>query len=286
MRSIPLCFLALSLAACNADTDGDGVSDRDEEENGTDPDDPDTDGVGLDDGEEVDLGTDGTAPDTDDDGYSDFDEVENDKDPLDALSGIYVGGWPYNPDKDAITGLDWSEGLDAGEVIYRFTGPDQFGETVDLYDFAGHGKYVVVDLSAQWCPPCNEMAAWLDGQPSAWDDWITHLPDLAVVPGAVMDGTVFWITLIDQNDDDYGPATAETVAEWYADYPHPEIPVLADTSEQTGKYSLGHMALHLQLVGWPSVLLLDETMTVVTYDPKDYTAPLTSIANIVATGAP
>jgi hypothetical protein len=67
------------------DTDGDGLSDAvetntgiyvDENDTGTDPDDPDTDGDGLDDGPEVNThGTDPTLRDTDGDGFGDGVEV-------------------------------------------------------------------------------------------------------------------------------------------------------------------------------------------------------------------
>lgn len=276
MRTSLISLLVLSLAACNVDSDGDGVSDRDEEDNGTDPDVSDTDGDGLDDGQEVEAGTDGTLPDTDGDGYLDGDEVSVGTDPLDASSGIYQGGWPYYSNKSSITGLDWTEALDAGEVIYRFSGVDQFGEVVDLYDYAGHGKYVVVDLSAEWCYYCQEVAKWLDGEASMWDDYVDHY-GWQGVPQAVNDGTVYWVTILDQNIDG-GPADGTTSASWYSFYPNPEIAILAD-AEQV-------MATHLHIYGYPSILLLDEDMKVVTYDIKDYTAVFTNIANIAATGAP
>lgn len=72
----------------NPDTDGDGISDGDEVANGTDPltpepEDPvDTDGDGLTDEEEAELGTDPGKADTDGDGISDGDEVANGTDPL------------------------------------------------------------------------------------------------------------------------------------------------------------------------------------------------------------
>ena len=44
------------------DSDGDGVSDADEINNGTDPHNPDSDGDGVNDGDELDNGTDPTTP--------------------------------------------------------------------------------------------------------------------------------------------------------------------------------------------------------------------------------
>jgi len=66
------------------DTDGDGLTDDEEDDLGTDPLDPDTDDDGLGDGEEDDLGTDPRDPDTDDDDLGDGEEVDtHGTDPLD-----------------------------------------------------------------------------------------------------------------------------------------------------------------------------------------------------------
>jgi 6-phosphogluconolactonase (cycloisomerase 2 family) len=67
----------------NSDTDGDGLSDGDEvHKYHTDPLNPDTDGDGLSDGEEVRLGTDPLNPDTDGDGIPDGIEVKLGLNPL------------------------------------------------------------------------------------------------------------------------------------------------------------------------------------------------------------
>jgi hypothetical protein len=64
------------------DTDGDGLTDEEELELGTDPLNPDTDGDGLSDREEVKVYfTDPLKPDTDGDGYLDGEEVEGGYDP-------------------------------------------------------------------------------------------------------------------------------------------------------------------------------------------------------------
>jgi Tol biopolymer transport system component len=101
------------------DSDGDGLTDRQEEEIGTDPNNPDTDNDGLSDGEEVlRRNTDPLNPDTDTDLLSDGAEVlEHNTDPLnpdtdsDLLSDgeeISLGTDPRNPDTD-------SDGLIDGE---------------------------------------------------------------------------------------------------------------------------------------------------------------------------
>jgi cysteine-rich repeat protein len=69
------------------DTDGDGLSDEDEAELGTDPNDPDSDGDGLGDGDEVALGSDPTASDSDGDGFTDGEEVYLGSDPTAASDG-------------------------------------------------------------------------------------------------------------------------------------------------------------------------------------------------------
>ena len=65
------------------DPDGDSLTNDEEAEIGTDPNNPDTDGDGLIDGEEVFLGTNPTNPDTDSDGFSDLDEEQAGTNPLD-----------------------------------------------------------------------------------------------------------------------------------------------------------------------------------------------------------
>lgn len=64
------------------DTDGDGLTDVEEDALGTDENDADTDNDGLEDGEEVDMGTDPKDSDTDSDGLEDGEEVDLGTDPL------------------------------------------------------------------------------------------------------------------------------------------------------------------------------------------------------------
>ena len=68
----------------------------------------DTDNDGLTDSQEAELGTDPNNPDSDGDGYLDAHENTEGTDPLDAESRIYIGNWPYNPDKDEIPATEIS----------------------------------------------------------------------------------------------------------------------------------------------------------------------------------
>lgn len=95
------------------DRDNDGLTDAEENEYGTDPDDPDSDDDALSDGEEVkEHQTDPTDPDSDDDGLDDGEEVDD------------YGTNPRNPDSD-------NDGISDGGEISRGTKPDDPGDTPD-----------------------------------------------------------------------------------------------------------------------------------------------------------
>lgn len=106
----------------NKDTDGDGITDRDERKIGTDPKNPDTDGDGLSDGDEYYKHmTDPKNPDTDGEGLTDGEEINVHKtNPLKADSdgdGLSDGDEvktyttdPLNPDTDG-------DGLSDGDEL-------------------------------------------------------------------------------------------------------------------------------------------------------------------------
>ena len=101
------------------DSDGDGLTDDEERQIGTDPLNPDTDGDALGDGDEVkNRGTDPLNPDTDTDLLADGEEVTRGTDPLrpdtdgDALidgQEVPLGTDPLNPDTDGDALLDGQE---------------------------------------------------------------------------------------------------------------------------------------------------------------------------------
>ncbi len=118
-------ILATLLAGCGAaelkvgddgfldvDTDGDGLTDSEEDELGSDPEVVDTDGDGFDDGVEADWYT----------------------DPNDPQDHPYEGGWPIDSCRNDLV----ASGMGVGDVINDVKLVDQYGEEIRVHDFCDH----------------------------------------------------------------------------------------------------------------------------------------------------
>lgn len=243
----------LGLDKNKADFDDDGLLDGDEIALGADPKEPDTDGDGLLDGAERDAGSDPTVPDTDGDGYLDYDEVMEGHDPTDAKDKIYRGNWPYYRYKDELKG--GGTRAEEGNRWKRFKMVDQFGEKVDLYDFYNEeGKMIVIDQSAIWCGPCNNMAAFMDGEDLAGYDSIAPVRD------AVRQGRMYWITVLIEDVSGGQPDLADLEG-WYDEYHTKQIPILADK-----EYAL---AEYMPAPGIPAFALLRGNLKVAAFSSSD-----------------
>ena len=160
-----------------ADSDGDGISDADEGNRRTDPNNSDTDGDGVADGEELDLGLAPTTADSDGDGLSDGRELELDTDPL--VADTDGDGKPDGSDKDP-----FAYNGDLGDVVKGF-GCNEWtlGPCPDADDSVRTSKeYVLGQLLVGFLSinDARELAsAILKGQPGA-----AAMAALGFIPGA------------------------------------------------------------------------------------------------------
>jgi hypothetical protein len=248
-----------SVIGCSSSSEGSRAAQG--SSTGSTPQAGDADGDYLPDDEEVELGTDPHDPDTDGDTYLDGDEVLEQTDPLDPESRIYRGGWPYQRLKDQIADPGFDGTPMVGGVIPRLVAFDQFGDELDLYDFALHGRRVVIDLSALWCGACKDLAAWLGGEPSMLD----AKTELSEVPNLVNSGRIHWITVL--FEDAFGNAAGpEQAVAWAEAFPNPQIAIVADNDRIMYDF--------LFPGSFPSIQVLDEDMTLRVYDRFDYEGAL------------
>jgi len=246
------------------DTDRPDTDNEDTDNEDTDNEDTDRDGDGLSNDEEALYGTDPDYPDTDNDGYTDFEEIDAGTDPLDSDDVIYTGGWPYNPNKEVLEKTASAGPAALGTQLPRFSLVDQYGEVVDLYDLAGHGKPIMLDLGSPYCRSCQNLAAFLSDGDTAhmtysagenegetvswWRDEFEALYD------HVQRGDVIWITVLTWGTG----STVATVLDqsdaegWAAAFPNPYIPVLADSDAALADY--------INRNGTPSLTPLDENL--------------------------
>ena len=201
----------------------------DEAKRGTNPALPDTDGDRLGDGAEVSTGTDPNDPDSDADGYLDGDEVAAGADPNDAASVIYQGGWPYFSDKDSLE-IDVADPPADGERFARFQLTDQFGDTVDIYDFLGGDAVVMVNVTSMTCEPCRSLAEHMTGVDNQIGEIAPSFRQL------VNDGDVTLITVISAGAQTELP-TLEDAETWYNTWPHELVPVLTDADQALWRYA-------------------------------------------------
>ena len=224
-RLFPIALFGI-FAACvvgeetkeDVDTDGDGILDADEEANGTDPTKADTDDDGINDPDEAAAGTDPTMADTDGDGFLDGAEVDAGTDPTNKFSWDYTSGsWPdYSADAEGVSGTGWG----IGDTISDFNFTDQFGNDGHAYQF--YGTVMLIDFSAGWCGPCQDVAE--DANPM-WEEYRDQ-------------GFMIMHMMV---DDYQGNGTSLAFLEqWASDFAL-DFPVVMDTTDEAyaGTYQSG-----------------------------------------------
>ena len=234
---LPLSFVLACDGGDPEDPNADGTDEAEDTgdtgESGDTDDDGDADDDGLSDEEEAELGTDPNNVDTDGDTYWDSWEVAEGTDPLDPESRIYYGYWPYYPDKDSLVQGTWATASHSVNSQFpRATFTDQYGDEVEIYDFAmytdnttGAASYLIMDVAAQWCGPCHNIADWIAGNSDLLED------NYPTVRQKVRDRQAWWVTFVVQNVSG-GPPTLADAETWADQHPDPNIPVFVDATQQ------------------------------------------------------
>ncbi len=94
----------------------------------------DSDGDGLTDAEEAELGSDPAVKDSDGDGWDDGIEHSYYTDPADSTDHPYTGGWPIDSCRNDLV----ATGMAEGDVINDVTLLDQYQEELRLHDLCDH----------------------------------------------------------------------------------------------------------------------------------------------------
>lgn len=164
---------------------------------------------------------------------------------------------PYGPDNAwwhastaSIPDFDEAEvGYGKGDIAPNFTLIDQNGDEVELYQF--YGQMVLLDVFAEWCGPCNDMAP--HGQ-ELWEEYgESGLQVLALM----------------QQDYYYSPPEDASVNRWVDafDLTHP---VLADRDMLGSTYAV---------VGYPTFVLIGRDMRIV--EPDMWPVDANTIGSLV-----
>ena len=146
---------------------------------------------------------------------------------------------------------------DCPPALPRFRAIDQYGEEVDLYDFAGQGRNIAIEVGTRFCTPCKALAAfYTSGDSSTLEaDFRWWRPEYADVRRQIEEGEIYWITVLFSGGND--PADAEDTAWWHEQWPNHNVAVLADTDLDLKNY--------LEVVSYPHVVVVDENLRVLMY---------------------
>ena len=148
-----------------------------------------------------------------------------------------------------------------GTVFPRFKLIDQFGEDVDLYDFGGHGKLIVIEISAAWCLPCKQLSDWMANDNKAVTLHKQWKPEYNQLKTIFAEQDVFFINI--QTSNQYKePPSLESLEYWYQEYEDEYIPILGDIS--------GDFRNWVKNSAFPTVIILNDQMEIVRFSNRGW----------------
>jgi thiol-disulfide isomerase/thioredoxin len=126
-----------------------------------------------------------------------------------------------------------STGFGLGEIPPDMCMLDQHGNNVSLWQF--YGQVILLDISAEWCAPCQELATEVD---HTWKDY--------------EDQGFMYLTILAEDNASQIP-NQEVLEQWATDF---EItaPVLSDSE--------GYRSKLVPTGAYPRLMLIDRTMKV------------------------
>ena len=136
--------------------------------------------------------------------------------------------WPISTPSTLV-----GEGFAQGQVPPDMCMLDQHGDKVSLWQF--YGNVILLDVSAEWCAPCQELAEEVD---ETWEDY--------------KDQGFMYLTLLTENYSSQIPELSSL--EHWAEQHEITAPVLSDSE--------GYKRQLVPNGAYPKLLLIDRTMKV------------------------
>ncbi len=130
------------------------------------------------------------------------------------------------------SGLEYS-GFGFGETPPDMCMLDQFGNEVSLWQF--YGQLILLDISAEWCAPCQELATEVD---HTWKDY--------------EDQGFMYLTILTEDENSNIP-NQEVLEKWATDFDI-SAPVLSDSE--------GFRTKLVPTGAYPRLMIIDRTMKI------------------------
>ena len=161
--------------------------------------------------------------------------------------------------------------IEEGDFFPEFVGVDQFGDTLNIYDFSKNNKYILLELGASWCAPCRDLASFFTYnerdimERPFWKDKYNVIYDM------IKNNEIYFITIL-YEDEFHDDATIDTAYEWYNDYPDKNIPIMVDENKYLHRI--------IRPKGIPAVSLLNQDMEILVITDRGLNAAFDRIIEI------